>query len=43
MFDFYIINMDSTKECLIFTAYTWTVLRKVLIFTGLTWTELRNV
>ena len=43
MFDFYSINMDSTKKSFDFYSINMDSTKKCLIFTGLTWTVLRNV
>ena len=43
MFDFYSINMDSTKKSFDFYSINMDSTKKCLIFTALTWTVLRNV
>ena len=43
MFDFYSINMDSTKKSFDFYRINMDSSKKCLIFTALTWTVLRNV
>ena len=43
MFDFYSINMDSTKKSFDFYMINMDSTKKCLIFTALTWTVMRNV
>ena len=43
MFDFYSINMDSTKKSFDFYSINMDSTKKCLIFTALTWTVMRNV
>ena len=43
MFDFYSINMDSTKKSFDFYRINMDSTKKCLIFTALTWTVMRNV